>query len=86
MQPDWTDLVAGYVFVSAIVIGMPLIFFIVTFLPGLMRTTGEEIGAKLTPRDVKKQPAQPMPSAQRKRIPAARTKIHERIRNFGNTA
>jgi hypothetical protein len=86
MQPVWTDLAAGYIFVFAIVIGLPLIFLIVTLLHGLMRMTREEISEMLTPRDVTKQPAQPMPSPQRKRVPAARTRIHTRIRNFGNTA
>jgi hypothetical protein len=46
MHATWSDLIAGYIVLGSAAIGIPAIFFIITFLPGLMRTTGEEIGRK----------------------------------------
>ncbi len=39
-----TQLVLGYGFAFALFVGLPAILFVVVFLPGLMRTTGEGIG------------------------------------------
>lgn len=44
MQPSWTDLTAAYVLAGLLIVGLPAVFFVVTFAPGLMRTTGEHIG------------------------------------------
>jgi hypothetical protein len=44
MNASWSDLIAGYLILGSAAIGIPAIFFIITFLPGLMRTTGEQIG------------------------------------------
>jgi len=46
MQPSWVEVAMGYLLVGSLLVGLPIIFFVVTFLPGLMRTTGEAIGAK----------------------------------------
>jgi hypothetical protein len=52
MESSWSDLVVSYLFVGVLVVGLPLIFFVVAFMPGLMRTTGEHIGAsEIQPRD-----------------------------------
>lgn len=44
MQESWSDLTVAYLIAAGAVIGLPMIFFVITFLPGLMRTTGEVIG------------------------------------------
>jgi hypothetical protein len=41
-------IVVGYFMIGLPVIGMSAAFFLITFLPGLMRTTGEMIGAATT--------------------------------------
>ncbi len=43
---SWSDLAVAYLLIGGLVVGLPVIFFVVTFLPGLMRTTGEIIGAE----------------------------------------
>jgi hypothetical protein len=87
MQTPWTDLAAGYILASAIVIGLPMIFFAITFLPGLMRTTGEQIGAERTPRQPRRPTArQQSHRGQSKTVSARRKRNHERVRNFSNTA
>jgi hypothetical protein len=44
MNASLSELILGYVVVGSAVIGISAIFFLITFLPGLMRTTGELIG------------------------------------------
>lgn len=44
MTASLSELILGYVVVGSAVVGIPSIFFLITFLPGLMRTTGEQIG------------------------------------------
>jgi hypothetical protein len=44
MNASLSELILGYAVVGSAVIGIPAIFFLITFLPGLMRTTGELIG------------------------------------------
>jgi hypothetical protein len=39
-----TDLLFAYVLIGLISVGLPGIFFVIVFMPGLMRTTGETIG------------------------------------------
>lgn len=85
MKTTWTDLAAGYMFVSIIVFGLPLIFFVITFLPGLMRTTGEQIGAEGHQHEAKKEPPRPLRSVRSKHGSAGRWRNLERIRNFENT-
>jgi hypothetical protein len=43
---DWSELAVSYLIIGGLVIGLPAIFFLITFMPGLMRTTGEVIGAE----------------------------------------
>jgi hypothetical protein len=38
------DLAFAYVLVGLVAIGLPTVFFVIVFAPGLMRTTGEHIG------------------------------------------
>jgi Sec-independent protein translocase protein TatA len=40
-----SELAIGYVFSLLLFAGLPAIVFLIVFLPGLMRTTGETIGA-----------------------------------------
>jgi len=46
MHTSWSDLIVAYIILGSTAIGIPALFFIITFLPGLMRTTGEQIGHK----------------------------------------
>lgn len=41
MQPSWVEVAMGYVLLGSLLVGLPVIFFLITFLPGWMRTTGE---------------------------------------------
>jgi hypothetical protein len=43
MHASWSNLAVGYLVIGLLIAGLPVIFFIITFLPGLMRTTGEHI-------------------------------------------
>jgi hypothetical protein len=43
---SWSELAVGYLVIGGFVVALPVIFFLVTFMPGLMRTSGEVIGAK----------------------------------------
>ena len=42
----WSELAIGYVIIGGLVIALPVIFFVITFMPGLMRTSGEVIVSK----------------------------------------
>ncbi|WP_216901113.1 hypothetical protein [Synechococcus sp. CCY 9618] len=39
------EMILGYGFVMVLFVGLPAMLFLVVFLPGLMRTTGETIGS-----------------------------------------
>ena len=43
---SWSELMVGYLVVGGLVIALPAIFLLITFMPGLMRTSGEVIGSK----------------------------------------
>jgi hypothetical protein len=43
---SWSDLAVAYLLIGELVVGLTVIFLVATFLPGLMRTTGEIIGAE----------------------------------------
>ena len=43
---SWSELAVGYLVIGGFVVALPVIFFLVTLMPGLMRTSGEVIGAK----------------------------------------
>lgn len=43
---DWSELAVSYLIIGGLVVGLPVVFFLITFMPGLMRTTGEVVGAE----------------------------------------
>ena len=45
MTSTIVELILGYGFALLLFVGLPAILFLVVFLPGLMRTTGETIGS-----------------------------------------
>ena len=45
MNNSVIEMLIAYGFVIALFVGLPAIVFLVVFLPALMRTTGETIGA-----------------------------------------
>ena len=45
MTSTIAEMVMGYGFAILLFAGLPAILFLVVFLPGLMRTTGETIGS-----------------------------------------
>ena len=45
MNNSLIEMLIAYGFVIALFVGLPAIVFLVVFLPALMRTTGETIGA-----------------------------------------
>lgn len=45
MSASFSDIVVGCIVVGTALVAIPAFFFLITFLPGLMRTTGELIGA-----------------------------------------
>jgi hypothetical protein len=88
MQASWSELAIGYVTIGLLVVGLPLIFFIVAFLPGLMWTTGEHLGESQQSKTSK---ASTMPSAERREIRSeqagqrAKKPFPKSARNFANT-
>jgi hypothetical protein len=38
---SWSELAVGYLLIGGLVIALPVIFFVIAFMPGLMRTSGE---------------------------------------------
>lgn len=79
MQASWSDLVVAYLVVGVFLIGLPAIFFVITFLPGLMRTTGERIG------ESRSQPVRPRRSRPMAAAPSKRATQPWPSRNFANT-
>jgi hypothetical protein len=57
---SWSDLTVAYLLIGGLVIGLPVVFFVVTFLPGLMRTTGESIGVKQESPTQEGRPSRPV--------------------------
>ncbi|EDY39004.1 hypothetical protein CPCC7001_1883 [Cyanobium sp. PCC 7001] len=45
MTHSFAEIILGYGFAIALFAGLPAVLFLTVFLPGLMRTTGETIGA-----------------------------------------
>jgi Na+-transporting methylmalonyl-CoA/oxaloacetate decarboxylase gamma subunit len=85
MQASWSDLIVAYLVVSVLVVGLPVVFFFVTFLPGLMRTTGELIGERQTRPPTSKQPARPRPARPAPAAPMKRAGTSWPSKNFANT-
>jgi hypothetical protein len=55
------ELVMGYGFAIALFAGLPAVVLLMVFLPGLMRTTGETIGASGSPTTVATSRKLPLP-------------------------
>jgi len=85
VQTSWTELATGYAFVFLIFIGLPTIFFVVTFLPGLMRTTGEGIGEDRLESMKQRKPEPQARLGQIKRPRSGKPRSHKRILTFENT-
>lgn len=45
MANSFAEIILGYGFAIVLFAGLPAVVFLMLFLPGLMRTTGEAIGA-----------------------------------------
>jgi len=41
------EILVGYVFAGALILGAPAIFFLIVFMPSLMNTKGAVVGYKL---------------------------------------
>lgn len=90
MESSWSDIFVSYLFVVALVVGLPLIFFVIALMPGLMRTTGEHIGAsEIRLRDsTSHTPLESVRSPHASLISAPRQKTHRSraVSTFMNTA
>lgn len=78
-------MVVAYLIVGIFVIGLPVTFFLITFMPGLMRTTGETIGSH--PAQSPPQGHAPQPVSARS-VSVARVVRKRKLRsgrNFMNT-
>jgi len=67
---SWSELAVGYLVIGGFVIALPVIFFLITFMPGLMRTSGEVIGAK-----------QELPEWKHRATKAAATRSRDAVRH-----
>jgi hypothetical protein len=85
VQASWSELVVAYLVVGVLLIGLPVIFFVVTFLPGLMRTTGERIGENQAQPPGRKQPVRPRQALPMAAVPSKREARAWPGRNFANT-
>jgi len=47
MDHTIVEILVGYVFAGALIIGAPAIFFLIVFMPSLMNTKGAVVGYKL---------------------------------------
>ncbi|MCP9915292.1 hypothetical protein [Cyanobium sp. ATX 6F1] len=45
MTNSIAEIILGYGFTLVLFVGLPAVLFLMIFLPGLMRTTGETVGA-----------------------------------------
>lgn len=50
MTNSIVEIILGYGFTLVLFVGLPAVLFLMIFLPGLMRTTGETIGASESKR------------------------------------
>lgn len=75
----------AYMLVVVLVFGLLLGFFLIVFLPGLMRTTGEHIGSTVERVDLEPQPAAPLESPWSARVHAGQGHHADHDLNFGNT-
>lgn len=82
---SWSELMVGYLVVGGLVIALPAIFFLITFMPGLMRTSGEVIGCKQELPARKRQAPRPVATRSMAIAGVARTRRRRPARNFANT-
>ena len=82
---SWSELALSYVFVGGLVVGLPVIFFVITFMPGLMRTSGEVIGSKQELPEWKHQAPQPVATHSTGATGVAKNRRGWTARNFANT-
>jgi len=47
MDHTIVEILVGYVFAGALILGAPAIFFLIVFMPSLMNTKGAVVGYKL---------------------------------------
>lgn len=89
METSWSHLVVAYVVVGFLIVGLPLVFFVIAFMPGLMRTTGEGIGGDVSRANdtVQPRPSKTLRSsvALRKAVPKTKQSHPKVVRNFANT-
>jgi hypothetical protein len=82
---SWSELAVGYLLIGGLVIALPVIFFVIAFMPGLMRTSGEVIGTKQELPEWKHQPPQPVASRSTGATGVAKNRPRRAARNFANT-
>ena len=82
---SWSELALSYAFVGGLVVGLPVIFFVITFMPGLMRTSGEVIGSKQELPEWKHQAPQPVATHSTSATGVAKNRRGWPARNFANT-
>ena len=82
---SWSELTVGYLVVGGLVIALPVIFFLITFMPGLMRTSGEVIGTKQELPERKRQAPRPVATRSTGATGVARNRRGRPARNFANT-
>jgi len=82
---SWSELAIGYVFIGGLVIALPVIFFVITFMPGLMRTSGEVIGSKQEMPEWKHQAPQPVATHSTGATGVAKNRRGRPAQNFANT-
>jgi hypothetical protein len=82
---DWGELTVAYLIIGVLVIGLPTIFFLITFIPGLMRTTGEAIGAEQNSLAQEDHVRQRVSSSSASIARTPRKSKSQPSRNFANT-
>jgi hypothetical protein len=85
MHASWSNLAVGYLVIGLLIAGLPVIFFIITFLPGLMRTTGEHIGQGLQPDPGHVKPEQDRSSHSTNTVPVGHAFVEHSAITFANT-
>ena len=89
METSLSHLVVAYVVVGLLIVGLPLVLFVIVFMPGLMRTTGEGIGGDVGRAHdiVQPRPSKPLRSSLALRKASPKTKEpHPKVaRTFANT-
>ena len=82
---SWSELAVGYLVIGGFVVALPVIFFLITFMPGLMRTSGEVIGAKQELPEWKHQAPKAGATRSRDAAVMASNRTRRPAHNFANT-